>query len=110
MMKRIKLLINNKKVVCLKKMEHSPKYNTVVILTGAGTIASNYSIFAKQFKKTEVIIINTPGHGFGKSLTQGEPLTDANDLIDFQVNVIKGLIKKIIAALKLHCLVIRLVE
>jgi pimeloyl-ACP methyl ester carboxylesterase len=94
MMKRIQLLINNKKVVCLKKMERSPKYNTVIILTGAGTIASNYSIFAKQFKKTEVIIINTPGHGFGKSLTQGEPLTDANDLIDFQVNVIKQLIKE----------------
>jgi len=93
-MKRIKLLIKNEKVICLKKMERNPKYNTVIILTGSGTIASNYSIFAKQFTRTEVIIINTPGHGFGKSLTQGEPLTEANDLIDFQVNVIKRLIKE----------------
>ena len=94
MMKRIRLLINNKEVVCLKKVERNPKYNTVVILTGAATIASNYSIFARQFKKTEVIIINPPGHGFGKSLTEGKPLTDGNDLINFQVNVIKSLIKE----------------
>jgi pimeloyl-ACP methyl ester carboxylesterase len=91
---RITLLINNKKIICLKKTEHNPKYNTVIILTGLGTSSSNYSIFAKQFKKTEVIIINTPGHGFGKSLTQGEHLIDANELIDFQVSAIKCLIKE----------------
>ena len=75
-------------------MERNPRYNTVIILTGAGTQASNYAMFAKQFKKTEVIIINTPGHGFWKSLTEGEPLTNGNDLVDFQVNVIKQLIKE----------------
>ena len=93
-LKKINLIINNKKVICLKKVERNPKYNTVIILTGAGTQATNYAIFAKQFKETEVIIINTPGHGFGKSLTEGEALTDGNDLVDFQVNVIKQLIKE----------------
>lgn len=93
-LKRINLTINNKKVICLKKVERNPRYNTVIVLTGAGTHASNYAIFAKQFKKTEVIIINTPGHGFGKSLTDGEPLTVGNDLVDFQVNVIKQLMKE----------------
>lgn len=62
-MKKIELTINNKKVICLKKVVRSPKYNTVIILIGAITHASNYSMFARQFKKTEVIIINTPGHG-----------------------------------------------
>lgn len=93
-LKKINLIINNKKVVCLKKVERNPKYNTVIILTGAGTQATNYAIFAKQFKETEVIIINTPGHGFGRSLTEGEALTDGNDLVDFQVNVIKQLMKE----------------
>lgn len=92
-LKRITLLINNKKVICLKKVESNPKYNTIIILIGSGTQASNYSIFANQFTQTEVIIINTPGHGFRKLLTQGEALTDGNDLVDFQVNVIKRLIK-----------------
>ena len=94
LLKKINLIINNKEIICLKKVESKPRYNTVIILTGAGTYASNYAIFAKQFKETEVIIINTPGHGFGKSLTKGEPLTDGNDLINFQVNVIKQLIKE----------------
>jgi len=93
-MKKIELIINNKKVICLKKEQFKPKYNTVIILTGESTYASIYFIFAKQFKKTEVIIINTPGHGLGNSLTEGEPLTDGNDLVDFQVNVIKQLIKE----------------
>jgi len=93
-LKKINLIINNKEIICLKKVESKPRYNTVIILTGAATYASNYAIFAKQFKETEVIIINTPGHGFGKSSTKGEPLTDGNDLIDFQVNVIKQLIKE----------------
>lgn len=93
-LKRITLIINNKKVICLKKVELKPKYNTIIILIGSGTHASNYSIFANQFKQTEVIIINTPGHGFRKSLTQGESLIDGNDLVDFQVNVIKQLIKE----------------
>ena len=75
-------------------MESKPRYNTVIILTGAATYASNYAIFAMQFKETEVIIINTPGHGFGKTLTKGEPLTDGNNLVDFQVDVIKKLIKE----------------
>ena len=92
--KKIKLSINDKEVICLKKIERNPKYNTVIILTGAGTHASNYAIFARQFKKTEVIIINTPGHGFGKSLSEGEALIDGNDLVDFQVSVIKELIKE----------------
>ena len=92
-LKKINLIINNKKIICLKKVEKNPIYNTVIILTGAGTHASNYTIFANQFKKTEVIIINTPGHGFGKSLTEGESLTDGNDLVNFQVNVIKRLMK-----------------
>lgn len=51
-------------------------------------------MFANQFKKTEVIVINTPGHGFGKSLTEGEPLTEGNELVDFQVSVIKQLLKE----------------
>jgi len=93
-MKKLKLLINDKKVICLKKLVHNPKYNTVIILIGAITHASNYSMFAKQFKETEVIIINTPGHGLGKSLTEGESLTDGNDLINFQVSVINRLIKE----------------
>lgn len=93
-LKKINLNINDNKIICLKKVESKPRYNTVIILTGAVTYASNYAVFAKQFKETEVIIINTPGHGFGKSLTKGEPLTDGNDLIDFQVNVIKQLIKE----------------
>lgn len=92
-MKKIELIINNKRVICFKKKCNS-KYNTVIILTGASTYASNYFLFAKQFKQTQVIIINTPGHGFRKSLTEGEPLTDGNDLVDFQVNVIKQLIKE----------------
>lgn len=93
-MKKIELIINNKKVICLKKEQFKPKYNTVIVLTGASTYASVYFIFAKQFKKTEVIIINTPGHGLGNSLTEGEALTDGNDLVDFEVNVIKQLIKE----------------
>ncbi|MBU3190451.1 alpha/beta hydrolase [Clostridium bowmanii] len=93
-MKKIELIINNKKVICLKKEQFKPHYNTVIILTGASTYASVYFIFAKQFKKTEVIIINTPGHGLGNSLTEGEPLTDGNELVDFQVTVIKQLIKE----------------
>jgi surfactin synthase thioesterase subunit len=93
-MKKIQLMINNKKVICLKKVTLKPKYNTVIVLTGASTYASIYSMFANQFKKTEVIVINTPGHGFGNSLTEGEALTDGNDLVDFQVSVIKMLIKE----------------
>ena len=93
-LKKINLIVNNKKVICMKKEESNLQYNTVIILTGAATYASNYALFAKQFKETEVIIINTPGHGFGKSLTKGEALTDGNDLINFQVNVIKQLIKE----------------
>lgn len=91
-MKKIELIINNKKVFCLEKEQRNPKYNTIIILTGASTYASNYVMFAKQFKDTQVIIINTPGHGFRESLTEGEPLTDGNELVDFQVNVIKQLI------------------
>jgi alpha-beta hydrolase superfamily lysophospholipase len=94
LMKRIELLINNKKVICFKKEQRNPKYNTAIILTGASTYAHNYFVFAKQFKGTQFIIINTPGHGFRKSLTQGEPLTDGNSLVDFQVSVIKQLIKE----------------
>jgi surfactin synthase thioesterase subunit len=94
LMKRIELLINNKKVICFKKEQRNPKYNTVIILTGASTYAHNYFVFAKQFKGAQVIIINTPGHGFRKSLTQGKPLTDGNNLVDFQVSVIKQLIKE----------------
>ncbi|WP_291632540.1 alpha/beta hydrolase [Clostridium sp.] len=75
-------------------MKNNPKYNTIIILTGSGTHASNYYLFAKQFKETEVIIINTPGHGFRKSLTEGEALTNGNELVNFQVNVIKQLIKE----------------
>jgi len=93
-LKKISLIINNKKVICLKKVVSSPQYNTVIILTGSGTNASNYSIFANQFKKTEVIIINTPGHGLWNSFTEGDSLTDGNDLVDFQVNVIKQLLKE----------------
>jgi len=93
-LKKISLIINNKKVICLKKVVVNPQYNTVIILTGSGTNASNYSIFANQFKKTEVIIINTPGHGLWNSFTEGDSLTDGNDLVDFQVNVIKQLMKE----------------
>ena len=103
-LKKINLIINNKKVICFKKVEYNPKYKTVIILTGAITHASNYYIFAKQFKQTEVIIINTPGHGFGKSLTEGEPLTDGNDLIHFQVNVIKQLMKENLCTCKITLL------
>ena len=93
-LKKISLIINNKKVICMKKALLYPKNNTVIILTGSGTNASNYFLFANQFKETEVIIINTPGHGLWNSLTEGESLTDGNDLVDFQVNVIKQLMKE----------------
>ena len=93
-LKKITLIVNNKKVICLKKSEVRPKYNTIIILTGSGTNASNYSLFARQFKETEVIIINTPGHGLLRSLTEGDSLTDGNDLIYFQVNVIKQLLRE----------------
>lgn len=103
-LKKINLIINEKNIICLKKMEHKPRYNTIIILTGAATYASNYAIFAKQFKETEVIIINTPGHGFRKLLTPGEPLTNGNDLINFQVNVIKQLIKENYCTVKITLL------
>ncbi|MFN8670498.1 MAG: hypothetical protein U0457_00250 [Candidatus Sericytochromatia bacterium] len=96
--------IENKKVKIIKREKKNTKYHDLIIFMGVTTFEKSYIPLYPHLKDMNIFVIHTPLHGYDEEMTTGKPIENADDLTNFQVKVVKELIKNKITTSKVNIL------